>query len=190
MKTKILFIAVALLGCQIAIAQQGKPVVLDSTIIVPADLMQQKVLNKEAHKQKEAAARALRDAERDRKNAQKQLERAEESRKKAEKEGAKAEKVRDKAENEKEDAARKIEKEQNKIAKADKSIEKLNRKIDKAEKDFDKMQTKLDKATVRGKLSEVEIQQDKIKLSKKLLQVKELEADLVEAQEKLGKLQK
>ena len=73
---------------------------------------------------------------------------------------------------------------------ADKSVNKLNGKIEKAKKDYTKMQAKLDKSVARGKISEVEIQKGNVKISKKQLQIKELEADLVEAKEKLEKLQK
>ena len=66
----------------------------------------------------------------------------------------------------------------------------MNKKIEKAEKDYDKMQAKLDKQSKKGKLSEVDIQKENVKISKKQLQIKELEADLVDAKEKQLKLQK
>ena len=52
------------------------------------------------------------------------------------------------------------------------------------------MQTKLDKSISRGKLSEVDIQKETVKVTKQQLKVKELEADIVKAQKKLEKLER
>ena len=52
------------------------------------------------------------------------------------------------------------------------------------------MQAKLDKSISRGKLSEVQAQKEDLKISKQLLKIKELEADLAKAQEKLEKLKR
>ena len=77
MKIKIVLIVFAIFGCQIAFSQESKTVVVDSMRIVPVDLLQQKTLEKEAIKEREKAAKALKDAEKDRKKAQKELDKAE-----------------------------------------------------------------------------------------------------------------
>jgi hypothetical protein len=52
------------------------------------------------------------------------------------------------------------------------------------------MQSKLDKNIIRGKLSDVDEQKERVKITKQQLKVKELEADIITANRKVEKLKR
>lgn len=83
---------------------------------------------------------------------------------------------------------RRFEKEQDRISDAEKKVIKTKERINKEKGRLEKMTSKLEKDKRKGKLTDIEIEKENIKISKKVIYIKELQEDLDKTEKKLNKL--
>lgn len=101
--------------------------------------------------------------------------------KKREKAQAKLEKERAKAQKERERAVKRLEKAQKKVSSLERKVASQSRKVERLKNSF---YVKLN----RGRLTDIDEQKEKIKISKEELKLRELERDLQKAIEDAGRL--